>query len=818
MRRSPSVMRGRGTVMSPTGSTSRRVRGRGRPPKSMLSISKMELLSNESKVEVSSDDEGFKGVWYTANIVKSTPTLRPPKRKNQVLVQYDDLLSDTDPNMPLIECVDSCYIRPVPPPPPPHQTYEPHDVVDAFHNDGWWKGVVTHVQLSDENKTTYNVVFETPPELFTFSSQHLRFHLDWTHGQWVQPPKQMRMKGLEICKGMAVEVNLKDAWFPASVVDEVGFNSFLVEYDHNHMEEVIDSFHVRYLPPKLEVHKFEILELVDAFHDSCWSRASIAKILTDGRYVLILKSQDKEIELSHSEIRPHLLWNNGRWFSLSREVPNIAQSAHVDNNAEHSEVKSYVRKLSKKSTPLRTNSTSNKLNKTPPERVEETLASYSKKLRMENSPKESHPISMLLNSAEQDTGSVCESEGNLPVAGSNQQEAGQENGKAESSKMERVLNAQVMSQQVPAAVVDDKKNTDPAESDSFTHEEINMQKESNAFGQQDKAEQDIGSVCESGGNQHEAGQENGKAESPKSGSLLNAQVMSQQVPAAVVEDKRNTDADSDSLTHEEVNIQKESNAFEQQDKGEEQHNVFEGIASEMDIQDCGDPIADHTTKVGASCDAVNDDLAPSACLGNVENLDQSSVQASDELVEKQELPFTKTSSVWEYIDSLEVFKVLPQNPHFRPLLEEKNEATREGFAIGNMFNFAGLVEKTSKLKIDQPTSVFDSYLKALSDLEMHGFDVKALSNRISQLLPIKIREEEMKKDSQDLYNKIAEYDSHIAKLEGEIKELEEQLAMKMEQKAMKDSESNLLQKDVIRLKEEILNAKLDFVREAGAPW
>ncbi|XP_065854951.1 DUF724 domain-containing protein 7-like isoform X8 [Euphorbia lathyris] len=692
MRRSPSVMRGRGTVMSPTGSTSRRVRGRGRPPKSMLSISKMELLSNESKVEVSSDDEGFKGVWYTANIVKSTPTLRPPKRKNQVLVQYDDLLSDTDPNMPLIECVDSCYIRPVPPPPPPHQTYEPHDVVDAFHNDGWWKGVVTHVQLSDENKTTYNVVFETPPELFTFSSQHLRFHLDWTHGQWVQPPKQM-------------------------------------------------------------------------------------------------------------------------------EVPNIAQSAHVDNNAEHSEVKSYVRKLSKKSTPLRTNSTSNKLNKTPPERVEETLASYSKKLRMENSPKESHPISMLLNSAEQDTGSVCESEGNLPVAGSNQQEAGQENGKAESSKMERVLNAQVMSQQVPAAVVDDKKNTDPAESDSFTHEEINMQKESNAFGQQDKAEQDIGSVCESGGNQHEAGQENGKAESPKSGSLLNAQVMSQQVPAAVVEDKRNTDADSDSLTHEEVNIQKESNAFEQQDKGEEQHNVFEGIASEMDIQDCGDPIADHTTKVGASCDAVNDDLAPSACLGtDVENLDQSSVQASDELVEKQELPFTKTSSVWEYIDSLEVFKVLPQNPHFRPLLEEKNEATREGFAIGNMFNFAGLVEKTSKLKIDQPTSVFDSYLKALSDLEMHGFDVKALSNRISQLLPIKIREEEMKKDSQDLYNKIAEYDSHIAKLEGEIKELEEQLAMKMEQKAMKDSESNLLQKDVIRLKEEILNAKLDFVREAGAPW
>ncbi|XP_065870037.1 DUF724 domain-containing protein 3-like isoform X2 [Euphorbia lathyris] len=706
---------------------SSRGRGRGRPPMSMVSISKIEFLSNESKVEVSSDDEGFKGAWYSAKIVT------PPKRKNQVLVQYDHLLSETDPSKPLIEGVPSSFIRPVPPPPLPDQTYEPHDVVDAFHRDGWWKGVVTDVQVSEENKTSYNVVFETPPELFTFSSQHLRFHLDWTHAQWVQTPKQMRMKGLEICKGMAIEVNLKEAWFPASVVDEVGFNSFLVEYDHNHVEEVIDSFHVRTLPPKLEVQKFKILEDVDAFHDSCWSRGSIAKILTGGRYAVLLKSQDKEIELSHSEIRPCLLWTNGRWVSLSREVPNIAQSAHVDNIAKHSEEKSYVKKSRKKSTPLKTNSTSNKLKKKPPER-EETLARYSKKLRKENSPSRlSHPISMLLNSAEQDTGSVCKSDGNLPVAGSNQQEAGQGNGKAESSKRERVLNAQVMSQQVPAA--EDKKNTDPADSNSFT-----------------RLTPFLGPCAEN----------------------------------------------SFHLPHEEINIQKESNAFGQQDKGEE-HNVFEGIASKMDIQDCGDLIADHTTKVGGA--SVNDDLALSTCIR----------------MEKQELPFTKTLSLWQYVDSLEVFKVLPQKPHFIPLLEE-NEATREGFAIGNMLNFAGLVEKASKLKMNNPRNVFDSYLKALSDLEMHGFDVKMVVDQISKLLSIKIREEKLKNESHDLDCKIMQCDSQKAKLEGEIKELEEQLAVKVEQKARIDSERNLLRNDAITLKEETVNAKLDFVREARVPW
>ncbi|XP_065870040.1 DUF724 domain-containing protein 7-like isoform X5 [Euphorbia lathyris] len=581
---------------------SSRGRGRGRPPMSMVSISKIEFLSNESKVEVSSDDEGFKGAWYSAKIVT------PPKRKNQVLVQYDHLLSETDPSKPLIEGVPSSFIRPVPPPPLPDQTYEPHDVVDAFHRDGWWKGVVTDVQVSEENKTSYNVVFETPPELFTFSSQHLRFHLDWTHAQWVQTPKQM-------------------------------------------------------------------------------------------------------------------------------EVPNIAQSAHVDNIAKHSEEKSYVKKSRKKSTPLKTNSTSNKLKKKPPER-EETLARYSKKLRKENSPSRlSHPISMLLNSAEQDTGSVCKSDGNLPVAGSNQQEAGQGNGKAESSKRERVLNAQVMSQQVPAAVVEDKKNTDPADSNSFT-----------------RLTPFLGPCAEN----------------------------------------------SFHLPHEEINIQKESNAFGQQDKGEE-HNVFEGIASKMDIQDCGDLIADHTTKVGGA--SVNDDLALSTCIR----------------MEKQELPFTKTLSLWQYVDSLEVFKVLPQKPHFIPLLEE-NEATREGFAIGNMLNFAGLVEKASKLKMNNPRNVFDSYLKALSDLEMHGFDVKMVVDQISKLLSIKIREEKLKNESHDLDCKIMQCDSQKAKLEGEIKELEEQLAVKVEQKARIDSERNLLRNDAITLKEETVNAKLDFVREARVPW
>ncbi|XP_065866440.1 wall-associated receptor kinase 3-like [Euphorbia lathyris] len=91
--------------------------------------------------------------------------------------------------------------------------------------------------------------------------------------------------------------------------------------------------------------------------------------------------------------------------------------------------------------------------------------------------------------------------------------------------------------------------------------------------------------------------------------------------------------------------------------------------------------------------------------GDVENIDKSyvlNVQASSELVEKQELPFTKTSSLWQCI------------------------------------------EKVSKLTINKPRSVSYCYLEALSELEMHGFDVKAMVARISNLLSVKIREEEVK--------------------------------------------------------------------------
>lgn len=155
---------------------------------------KTHFLSVDAQVEVSSDEEGFTGAWYVATILKSPCSSRknPAKGKSKVFVMYHTLLSDNDENEPLTEFVDASYIRPLPPPPDIDQSYEPNDVVDAFHRDGWWKAVVTKVEVLEEksNSKRYTVIFENPPEQFDFCPAELRFHWDWINGRWVRPPKQ----------------------------------------------------------------------------------------------------------------------------------------------------------------------------------------------------------------------------------------------------------------------------------------------------------------------------------------------------------------------------------------------------------------------------------------------------------------------------------------------------------------------------------------------------------------------------------------------------------------------------------------------------
>lgn len=193
-------------------------------------------------------------------------------------------------------------------------------------------------------------------------------------------------------------------------------------------------------------------------------------------------------------------------------------------------------------------------------------------------------------------------------------------------------------------------------------------------------------------------------------------------------------------------------------------------------------------------------------------------------VPNQSLPFLKTFPLWETIESMEVFQVMPQKPHFRPL-DGCKESSREGLAIGCMVTFSSVVKKTCELQFDDPRSSIEDSLETLLDLEGHGFDVKLARDRLTGLLLIKDRQELLQDQSKELESQIMEHghektkiDEEIDNIDKQIRELQAKRALAMSMKEIKDSECASLQSSVDNINEGIKSIQLEFEELAGAAW
>ncbi|KAK3185049.1 hypothetical protein Dsin_032335 [Dipteronia sinensis] len=100
-------------------------------------------------------------------------------------------------------------------------------------------------------------------------------------------------------------------------------------------------------------------------------------------------------------------------------------------------------------------------------------------------------------------------------------------------------------------------------------------------------------------------------------------------------------------------------------------------------------------------------------------------------------------------------RLMPQQPHFRPL-NECNEIFREGLAIAQWITFAKVEEQTSELQVDASRSTFDSIIECISELESHGFDVKAVRCRLLELQTMKESQEQLQTKLEDFKCEIVE--------------------------------------------------------------
>ncbi|KAK8578527.1 hypothetical protein V6N13_100363 [Hibiscus sabdariffa] len=192
--------------------------------------------------------------------------------------------------------------------------------------------------------------------------------------------------------------------------------------------------------------------------------------------------------------------------------------------------------------------------------------------------------------------------------------------------------------------------------------------------------------------------------------------------------------------------------------------------------------------------------------------------------ESPNLPFVKTLQFWKVVESMDVFKAMPQSPHFHPLVESK-KILREGLAVGHMLNFASLVEKTSKLKVADPENLFTTILDALPDFRNLGFDVEAVRDRTSELLLMKDRHEHLQHSSKDVELKLKQCSDELTKINEEIdvnskmlRELKEKQASLLSKKTSNISQITSLQACVDVTTKDIQIVEAEFEGLARSTW
>ncbi|KAL1833007.1 hypothetical protein ACET3Z_002658 [Daucus carota] len=220
----------------------------------------------------------------------------------------------------------------------------------------------------------------------------------------------------------------------------------------------------------------------------------------------------------------------------------------------------------------------------------------------------------------------------------------------------------------------------------------------------------------------------------------------------------------------------------------------------------------------ATCASQGMNMEPGTSKRSPKDIAMLSSQSNDD-----SLPFVKSSSLWKSIESMEVFLQLPQRPHFQSLCSRK-ESSREGLAIALMVNFAGVVEKTSTLKIDDPRSTIEDKLETLTELEKNGFDVKVVRDRLLRLLLIKDKQEELQANSKETTDKIKEINQDKIKIDERIEEIDNQIRLLQEERALvlstkgeKDSSIAALEVKSNELSSSIKNASLEFEALVAVP-
>ncbi|CAN6363145.1 unnamed protein product [Urochloa humidicola] len=292
-----------------------------------------------AEVEVRIDGFGYFGSWFEATVVGFSPArgARAPARYS---VTYEHLTENG--GGVLREYFVPSHVRPRPPPTPPPAAFRfrPHDIVEAFHNDGWWSGIVVSAPAAAAADDQVTVAFPITREVISFPPAHVRPRRDYIDGEWVpsraamvvRPKRALRVYGV----GDKVEVGRDRSrygysWFPATVSRVVDDLSYIVEYFDLEEEgegeggagpgNATEYLHWRFIRPAVEhVPRESEFQLgpgaaVEAYCDGAWSPGVVRGVVGDGEFEVSVAGKKTELLVRKGVefLKPQYKWNGKYW-------------------------------------------------------------------------------------------------------------------------------------------------------------------------------------------------------------------------------------------------------------------------------------------------------------------------------------------------------------------------------------------------------------------------------------------------------------------------------------------------------------------------
>ncbi|CAN7042278.1 unnamed protein product [Brassica oleracea var. botrytis] len=308
----------------------------------LTKLRKLLSISKDCEVEVSLQEDGFKGSWFRA-ILEQNPT----RVKGKKLRVCHKTLFNEDGVNPCKETIERCFIRPVPPKYLNEGVvFKEGSVVDSYFNNGWW---TDHIVVERPDGSFF-VYFDDPPDIMRFIRSQLRPHADWIGSEWVKSKNKVLFslyvlsqhmfrtgKLVEMTREIS-ESEKEKIWVRALVITEIqggDRRNFLIKrctISQNSSDEaegkhsIVDICKIRPSPPRDICAEYSLNDYVEVVVTHGWRKGRVTEILLENNYSVYFAATKEDASFNYTEIMLSMEWlGGGSWIK--------AHESEFENNA-----------------------------------------------------------------------------------------------------------------------------------------------------------------------------------------------------------------------------------------------------------------------------------------------------------------------------------------------------------------------------------------------------------------------------------------------------------------------------------------------------